>query len=529
MQLVARTDAHGTPLRRRAALLRAYHLVEELQTPGAAAARAELSPALAAAEEAGWTDVCTAVLYAIAVDAVTNDPDEGYPACQRFIDAAEAAGDLGLLATGLGLRAELAVRSGDVVGFGRDASRAVVLLDGDCDGDPLALVSGLISVAVAYEALYLWELGDELYTRAEALLPLCDDQLLAPVIGLNRSLTWFWWTAALLEVGDREAASLVPRSGTVDFSELPESWRLELQVSLLTRLSLLGVADDEDMRTLEALAWQVEGRDWLPSTQVHLAMAHAHLQAGRLGPAATDAAAAAALTRLHGTIYQRSFADWTALLIEQAAEPGQGAATRAYAATLARQRWDERLGRLVTAREQVHDARMRAEHEHLLRRTLEDPLTSLGNRRALDERLDYLRATLAFGAPIAMLVVDVDRFKRVNDAFGHEAGDQVLRRVATLVKSVLRPDDLAVRMGGDEFGVVLTGAPPEVVRARADAIGHLVHREDWAQVRPGLSVTVSVGAACGAGPEDLDMLYRRADAALYDAKADGRGLLRVAQ
>ena len=105
-----------------------------------------------------------------------------------------------------------------------------------------------------------------------------------------------------------------------------------------------------------------------------------------------------------------------------------------------------------------------------------------------------------------MLVVDVDRFKPVNDVFGHEAGDEVLRRVGVLVTSVLRPEDLAVRLGGDEFGAVITGAPADAVRARADAVGRLVDAEDWELVRPGLTVTVSVGAACGSGPDDLDTL-----------------------
>ncbi len=527
VQLVTRGRTEGTPQERRAALLRAYHLVEDLQTPAADRARAEVAGAVTAAAEAGWTEVCTALRYAQAVDAVTHSPAEALTACNRLVDDAEAAGDLGLLAAALGMRAELAIRDGDVVGFGRDASRGVVLLD--ADGDPLARVSGMISVAVAYEALNLWELGDELYTRAEDLLPLCDDPLLEPVIGLNRALTWFWWTAALLEIGDLDAAARVPRTGAVEHAELPDGWGRELQVSLLARLVLLGQTDDDAVRTLTQLGAEVEGRDWLPSTQVHLALAHAHLQAGRLEPAMAEALAAQALTRAQGTMYEQSFADWTVQLVEHALEPGHGTAVRAYATSLARQRWEDRLGRLASAREQVHHQRLRAEHEHLLRVTLEDPLTGLGNRRAFDERLDYLRATLAVGAPVAMLVVDVDRFKPVNDVFGHEAGDEVLRRIGALVTSVLRPDDLAVRLGGDEFGAVITGAPADVVRTRADAVGRLVDAEDWSRIRPGLTVTVSVGAACGEGPDDLDTLYRRADEALYGAKADGRGLLRIAR
>jgi len=128
-----------------------------------------------------------------------------------------------------------------------------------------------------------------------------------------------------------------------------------------------------------------------------------------------------------------------------------------------------------------------------------------------------------------MLVVDVDEFKSVNDLFGHEVGDQVLRRVAHAIATVLRPEDLAFRFGGDEFGAVIAGAPPRVVQARAEQIGHLVGDEDWADIRPDLTVTVSVGAASSIGIDDIDALYARADHALYAAKSDGPGLLRIAQ
>ena len=522
---LARGSTAAAPEPRRAALLNAFHLVEDLQTPAAVRARAEVLDGLTEAGEAGWPEVTTALLYAQAADAVTHEPDQVDAACARLLEAAERTADHAMVATALGFRAERGLHHGDVVGFVRDVSRAVVLLDED--GEPLARVSGLISVALAYEAWHLWELGDELYTQAKTLLERCDDPLLAPVIWVNRALTWFWWTAALLEAGDEEAATLVPRTeaGVVP-ANLPESWDLELRVSLLARFVLIGEGDPAE---LEALGADLDGLEWLAAAQVHLGLAHAYLRQDRLGDAAAQASAAQLLCRTRGTVYQRSFADWTVALVEERREPGHAAAAWAYARSMNRHRWAERLSRLAVARDRVHDERLRAEHDHLLRRTLEDPLTGLGNRRAFDERLDYLRATVAAGVPTAMLVVDVDRFKRVNDVFGHEAGDQVLRRIGALVRSVLRPEDLAVRIGGDEFGAILTGAPPAAVEARADRIGQLVHDEDWSAVRPGLTVSVSVGAASGEGPEDLERLYRRADAALYSAKADGRGLLRIAR
>lgn len=217
-----------------------------------------------------------------------------------------------------------------------------------------------------------------------------------------------------------------------------------------------------------------------------------------------------------------------AALIEQGRNPTVGSAARAYAAVLARQRRDERIGRLASARAQIHGERQHDQHEGLLRATMKDPLTELGNRRALDQRLSHERNTLGEKTPIAMVVVDVDQFKGVNDQFGHAIGDAVLCRVGVIIRSILRPGDLALRLGGDEFCAVITGAPPGVVRAPADRISALVMLEDWAAIEPGLHVTVSVGAATATGASAVEDLYPRADAALYAAKAAGTGLLRVA-
>jgi diguanylate cyclase (GGDEF)-like protein len=515
------------PNARRSAVLAAFHLVQDVQTPDVERARAEIEDRLHEAELRGWSDVVTTLLYARAVDADANLPTEVHAAVHGLIQRAEQDSDSAMLAAGLGMRAELSARSGNLETFVPDASQAMLLLDGE--SDPLALASAMICVALAYEALNLWELGDELYTRAEALLPSCDDPVLEPVTGLNRAQARFWWAAALIEVGrTAEAVELATDDSASEVADLPESWARELCVSRLSQLVLTGEAGAGDLAELSRLADTLAAGNWLARTHIHLAFAHEHLRAGRTSAARTESAWAVELTGAYGTTYQRSFALWTAQLVEQALQPEAGTAARAYSDILAQQRWEERLGRLASAREHVSSARLRGEHDHLVRRTLEDPLTSLGNRRALDERLDYLRATLGDTEPVSMLVVDIDRFKRVNDIFGHEVGDQVLRRVGAAIAAVLRPEDLALRFGGDEFGAVISGAPAEVVRARADKIGQLVFAENWAEIRPELRVTVSVGAATAVGIDEIDALYARADAALYDAKSNGPGLLRVA-
>ena len=516
---------------RRAALNAAFHLVEDVQTPAVEQARRAIREALTIAEHAGWPETIATLMYAEAVDAITNLPDLAAEACRRLIERSEALSEPAMLAAGLTIRAELALRDGDVVRHGADCARALVLLD--TAAEPISRASALISAGVSYEALSLWELGDELYTRAELLLPECDDQLLRPVIELNRGLAWFWWTAALLEAGETERAEQLLRDRTEDPTlDLPASWALELRVSRLARLTLLNAADPTEIEELRELGARLDLHyrelEWLARMQVHLALAHDSIRTGRLADAAAQAAAAEELTRIQGTVYQRSFAHWTATLVEQRQNPDIGQATRTYASVLARQRWDERLGRLAAAREQIESERLRGQHEGLVRRTLEDPLTGLGNRRALEQRLDRDRAELADDGPVAMLIVDVDEFKAVNDAYGHAVGDQVLCRVGEILRSVLRTDDLALRLGGDEFCAVVTGAPADAVQQRADQIGALVLLEGWSAIQPGLQVSVSVGLACARGPAGVDDLYPRADAALYAAKAAGSGLQRIA-
>ena len=303
--------------------------------------------------------------------------------------------------------------------------------------------SGLIGAGTAYESLSLWELGDEMHDRAEDLLPLCDDQVLRTVIEFNRVSTWFWWTAALLEVGEHEQAEQLLRVRTEDLRvKMPDSWAFELRISWLVGLILMRAAGPDEVDELRKLGQHFppdNGRlNRLPRMQILLGLAHDALQARRYDEATTNADAALELARVDGTPYQRSFAEWTAMLIEEARDPTVGSAARAYAAVLARQRWDERIGRLASARAQIHSERQQGQHEGLVRRTMEDPLTGLGNRRAFDQRLVHEFGSLTPQTTIAMVIIDVDHFKRVNDRFGHACGDAVLCRVGAILRSVLR-------------------------------------------------------------------------------------------
>lgn len=161
------------------------------------------------------------------------------------------------------------------------------------------------------------------------------------------------------------------------------------------------------------------------------------------------------------------------------------------------------------------------------RRSTLDPLTGLFNRSALEQRLGELDGQpggIAKGNSHALLLCDLDHFKRVNDRLGHSTGDAVLREVAHTMRSVLRAGDSIYRVGGEEILVVLPGA------TQADAIGIAERlRRTVAERRPaGVDVTISVGVAVsGHGPLDTDDLVEQADAALYLAKAGGRDQVAV--
>ena len=184
-------------------------------------------------------------------------------------------------------------------------------------------------------------------------------------------------------------------------------------------------------------------------------------------------------------------------------------------------------GVCVATHEDVTERRRNeARIAHLARH---DPLTGLVNRAVFGETLDAaLEATRDGAEPVAVLCLDLDRFKAVNDTLGHPAGDALLVAVARRLRGCCREDDAVARLGGDEFAVVQRGGPQP---ATAEATGRRIIE---ALSRPydleGRSVTVgaSVGVAivdAGARARDRQELLRRADLALYRAKAACRGTL----
>lgn len=181
-----------------------------------------------------------------------------------------------------------------------------------------------------------------------------------------------------------------------------------------------------------------------------------------------------------------------------------------------------RVGAFVAAYVAAGDAAGR-ELEELARLARRDALTGLANRRALDDALarEVARAGRD-AAPLAALLVDLDRFKRVNDLHGHAAGDAVLREVAARAAAALRAGDLLARMGGEELAALLPGADLAAAAEVGERVRARVAAEPVRAAGAPLAVTVSVGCAALAPGEDGAALLARADAKLYEAKRAGR-------
>ena len=166
----------------------------------------------------------------------------------------------------------------------------------------------------------------------------------------------------------------------------------------------------------------------------------------------------------------------------------------------------------------IQSALARRQESRLAKLALRDPLTGLPNRRFLQEELERI---LARGSEISLLFIDLDDFKRINDSFGHDAGDTVLLEIAQRLIAQVRSQDRVARLGGDEFVIVcenMTALAAERIASRVIAsIGQPIILKDG-----GTAVTASCGIVAGAPGITAGELIERADAAMYRAKASGR-------
>lgn len=148
-----------------------------------------------------------------------------------------------------------------------------------------------------------------------------------------------------------------------------------------------------------------------------------------------------------------------------------------------------------------------------------DAMTGLANRRTFEQEATRTLAMVQRDQAAALLIVDIDHFKRINDTHGHTVGDVVIREVARVLKGNVRNNDVVARLGGEEFAVILNMADQNTVRITAERLRLAV-----AQLADTVPVTVSVGVSCAVRGESktLEQWYKEADAALYQSKHGGR-------
>jgi diguanylate cyclase len=182
------------------------------------------------------------------------------------------------------------------------------------------------------------------------------------------------------------------------------------------------------------------------------------------------------------------------------------------------------MQRLEGSLEELNEA-----HRQLIEVSRLDPLTQANNRRALMESLELeLRRSLRYHHPFALLFLDIDHFKEINDRYGHAFGDKVLQRIVGVARGQVRPPDIIGRYGGEEFAIGLVECSLEGAQRIAERIRLRIAESSMVWEQNVASVTVSIGIAMLTPNVDrVETLIDRADQALYEAKAGGRNRVKV--
>jgi two-component system cell cycle response regulator len=187
---------------------------------------------------------------------------------------------------------------------------------------------------------------------------------------------------------------------------------------------------------------------------------------------------------------------------------------------------NELLARVRTQiRKKRYTERLRDNVQMSIEMAIKDALTGLYNRRYMETHISGLiEHAVSRDKPLTVLVLDIDHFKSINDTHGHDAGDEVLREFAVRIRKSIRGIDLACRLGGEEFVVIMPETDLAVATTVAERLRRVIAGEPFAiqQGARRMDVTISVGIAALADSDDAASVLKRADRALYRAKRDGR-------
>ena len=187
---------------------------------------------------------------------------------------------------------------------------------------------------------------------------------------------------------------------------------------------------------------------------------------------------------------------------------------------------NELLARVRTQlRQKRYADSLREKVQQSIELALFDPLTGLNNRRFLESHLSTMLENARMRrSPLTLMILDIDHFKRVNDTYGHDCGDEVLKGFADRLRGIIRGGDLLCRLGGEEFVIVMPGVNVVAATRIAERARQAIEQEAFVMATSGqvINITTSIGLAERRDDNDPHQLYRRADQALYRSKAEGR-------
>lgn len=450
--------------------------------------------------------------------------DEALAVGESLVQLRDALGPRSSQAKLLADTAEVLIRLGRIDDGLRHLARAIAILEVAPRGT-VRYVSAMSSMSDAARSAELFEFADE--CARVAIDEFSTDELYRSAAELQRAELLLEWGLRLEQVGrSGEADARFRRSVALSrhwaqfYADEPAE-----EAPLANALLALGLAKtgelDEALAIVGALLVPLREQGQMHEARlVHLAYAVVLRGRGRLRAARREFIAAGELADQpdQRLICQYELATLAVAEAELAATCAQGEATRIMMSTV-RTQLDQMWRLRVDRRTMLRQARRRVELEaariHADLAASSDALTGLGNRRLFDRHIEELDG----GA--VLLLVDVDRFKGINDRFSHGVGDRVLREVAAVLRAHCRVDEVAIRFGGDEFALFLR---TDVCSAAvvAERIRQVIAARDWDDLAAGLRVTLSIGIAALTDGMTGRELYDHADRHLYVAKRTGR-------
>lgn len=472
-----------------------------------------------------WYCVAVAHLY-------DDDNDLVLPAAGHAIALGREAGSPGWVSNALSVRAMASVRMQRLEDALVDLAVAEVEL-GDCD-DPALACWAHTGLGCTYQEMRLYELAEPHFVRAQELdaspIPFDD----APVVDLmNLAEVHARWADELERALPSPSAwseASRRRARANDYAALAVAKAARLGSGLLTATRALELCTRPRSKAEESLSeLRVAYADaahesfWGSRAAVGGALARALWRTGRHDDALAIARESAAASAEATDWQVEASARW--LLVEMEHEAGLPGATagRDYARLLSRVLWRQRLSTLAGAEATLAMERLRHDNTAARRAAREDPLTGVGNRRALDDALsDVGTDQRRSGEPTSMVLVDLDGFKEFNDSYGHTVGDQVLRAVADAIRHTARGGDLVARLGGDEFVVLARGTDETAAKQLAERVADALAAVRVETPDGPRSVAASVGVRTTGEELAVADLLHAADEAMYGAKRGER-------